>query len=73
MIPLAIVACVLAASLVALALVQVWERSRWAVERHDLVNRVVARHTGEVIALDRTAPSPKRTENVVERPTPVGL
>lgn len=29
------------------------ERAAWAEEREMLVNRVVARHTGEVIALDR--------------------
>lgn len=31
------------------------ERAGWAQEREMLVNRVVARHTGEVIALDREA------------------
>lgn len=42
------------------------ERREWAAERRQLVDRVVARHTGEVIALDRTEklqprePTPER-------------
>ena len=31
------------------------ERAEWVKERRWLVNRVVARHTGEAIALDREA------------------
>lgn len=37
--------------------VQSWlhqrERSTWAVERRQLVDRAIARHTGEILALDR--------------------
>jgi hypothetical protein len=34
------------------------ERETWTVERKQLVDRVIARHTGEVLALDRE-PKPK--------------
>ena len=53
---------VLAGAVVALAVVTsvlVWshqrEREGWATERQALVNRAIARHSGEVIALDRQA------------------
>ena len=53
---------VLAGAIVALAAVTgvlVWshqrEREGWATERRALVDRAIARHSGEVIALDRQA------------------
>lgn len=43
------------------------ESDRWAKERRELLNRVIARHTGEVLALDRDqAPKADR-----ERTAPV--
>lgn len=39
------------------------EREQWAVERKQLLDRAIARHAGEVIALDRPAkPKGERTE-----------
>lgn len=51
------------------------ERDSWIEERRALVDRIIAQHTGEVIALDRQA---ARTKNgsptpAPERPHPVGL
>lgn len=43
------------------------ERQAWVAERKQLVDRAIARHSGEVLALDRQqtrAPSP-RTEPVL--------
>lgn len=64
-----VLACAVLAQVgaVALALRQMdRERAAWAVERKQLVDRAIARHTGEIVALDRTprAPSP-RTEPVL--------
>lgn len=72
---LTVVSCVLAAAVVLLVVLQAIERQRWAEERKALVDRAIARHTGEVLALDR---QPKRSslDNHVERaerPTAVGL
>jgi signal transduction histidine kinase len=47
------------------------ERDAWRVERAELVNRAIARHAGEVIALDRQAKP--TTHEPVDRPVPVGL
>lgn len=41
--------------LVVVILVQNRERALWADERRGLINRVVGRHAGEVVALDREA------------------
>lgn len=39
------------------------ERETWAVERKQLVDRAIARHAGEVLALDREPkPRPDRDE-----------
>jgi len=41
----------------------VTERREWAVERRHLVDRAIARHSGEVLALDRNGqPKPDREE-----------
>lgn len=53
-IALAAVAVVLAGVLCALFASQGRERTQWAAERRALVDRAIAQHTGEVIALDRT-------------------
>lgn len=40
------------------------EREQWAAERKQLVDRAIARHTGEVIAFDREGrPRPERVES----------
>jgi hypothetical protein len=73
----AVVALGLAAVLIAGALVYVVglqgrERQHWADERRMLVDRAIAQHTGEVLALDRsTKPKPDRDREA--RPEPVGL
>ena len=42
------------------------ERAEWAVERKQLVDRAIARHAGEVLALDREPkPKPDRDEPAV--------
>jgi uncharacterized membrane protein YsdA (DUF1294 family) len=39
------------------------ERELWAAERERLVNRAIARHAGEVVALDREGkPKPERDD-----------
>ncbi|MET0578240.1 MAG: hypothetical protein ABW122_06250 [Ilumatobacteraceae bacterium] len=73
----AVVALGLATVLLAVALLlalhlQAGERREWQNERRALIDRVIAHHAGEVIALDRSAaPRPQRPES--ERPTAVGL
>ncbi len=66
---------VLAGTVVALAavvgtLVTLHQRERddWTAERRALVDRAIARHSGEVLALDRAANTPP-TDNG-ERPAP---
>jgi hypothetical protein len=59
-IALAVVAVVLAGVLCALVATQGRERASWAAERRALVDRAIAQHTGEVIALDRAQTRPKR-------------
>jgi hypothetical protein len=56
MIAAATVAIAVMGALLALVLVmQRWERHDWADERRALIDRAIARHTGEVIGLDRQA------------------
>jgi hypothetical protein len=51
------------------------ERSSWATERQRLVDRAIARHAGEIKALDRsgTAPHQKVNNGPLDTPIPVGL
>jgi hypothetical protein len=53
-----------------LAKMQRAERAEWASERRQLVDRAIARHTGEIIALDKsdkgTTPRPPAPERLVE-------
>lgn len=35
-----------------------WDRQEWARERRALIDRAIARHSGEVIGLDRQAARP---------------
>lgn len=73
----AVVALGLATALLAVALVLVVglqgrERRHWSDERRSLVDRIIAHHAGEVIAMDRASqPRAPRTEQ--ERPQAVGL
>ena len=40
------------------------EREAWAVERRELTNRAIARHAGEIVALDREGkPKPEREDS----------
>lgn len=47
------------------------ERSEWTGERRMLIDRIIAQHTGEVIALDRGARGP--SQSPPDRPQAVGL
>ena len=49
------------------------ERTAWAVERRELVNRAIARHTGEVVALDRNATRQVVKEGPLDTPVAIGL
>lgn len=46
------------------------ERRDWVAERRSLVDRVIAQHSGEVIALDRNQRPPRER---TPQPEPVGL
>jgi hypothetical protein len=59
-ITLGVVLVVLAGVMYALIASQGRERRDWAAERRGLVDRAIAHHTGEVIALDRAQTRPKR-------------
>lgn len=48
------------------------ERREWTAERRVLVDRAIASHVGEVVALDRGARQQPRPDQP-ERPTAVGL
>ena len=50
---LALVACALMAAHIRTLDQHEHEREQWAVERKQLVDRAIARHAGEVLALDR--------------------
>lgn len=66
------IVAVVALALVVVVLLVMHERERrdWAKERRGLVDRAIASHTGEIIALDR-ADRPQREHE--PRPEPVGL
>lgn len=57
--------CLLAAVVITLIIFQHRERATWSAERRVLVDRIIARHTGEVVALDRQAERSR-----TERPDP---
>jgi hypothetical protein len=69
-IALAAVVALLAAVLVLALVDHATERKEWASERRMLVDRIIAQHTGEVIALDR---SQRPARENPERPQAVGL
>lgn len=59
----ALAACAVAALTIAVLVVattgHATERADWAQERRALIDRAIARHTGEVLALDRNgSPTP---------------
>lgn len=63
---LAVVCIALLAALVVVIDHHENERERWATERKQLVDRAIARHAGEVLALDREPkPKPDRDEPAV--------
>ena len=60
-----VLSLIFGAVIVALLVTLIWtldkheaEREQWATERKQLVDRAIARHAGEVVALDRE-PKPK--------------
>ena len=67
-ITLGLVAAVLVGVMCVLLHQQGRERREWADERRALVDRAIAHHTGEVIALDRAQ---RRTKREVEPREPV--
>lgn len=67
---LALVAVLLAGALLLALRLQAAERREWVMERRSLVDRVIAQHTGEVIALDRNQRPPREQ---APRPEAVGL
>jgi hypothetical protein len=69
-IALGLVAVLLAGALVLALRLQAGERREWVMERRSLVDRVIAQHTGEVIALDRNQRPPRER---IEQPQAVGL
>lgn len=67
-----VVAVALAVVLVIVLRQQAAERREWAAERRALIDRAIASHVGEIVALDRQArPAPPREST--PRPEPVGL
>ena len=70
-ITLGVVIVVLAGVLCALVGNQGRERREWAAERRGLVDRAIAQHTGEVIALDRAQRKPRQEHE--PRPPVEGL
>jgi hypothetical protein len=72
---LATTTVVLAFVIVGIIRGQAMERRQWAEERHGLVDRAIARHVGEVVALDRQPRTvkPGPLDNQPDRPVPVGL
>jgi FlaG/FlaF family flagellin (archaellin) len=68
------IAVVLAGVVVGLLRMQASERREWSGERRTLVDRAIAQHTGEIVALDRSA-GPQRAARAQDpdRPTAVGL
>jgi hypothetical protein len=63
---LALAVVALVGALCVLVSAQGRERREWAQERRQLVDRAIAQHTGEVIALDRAQkPKPMRDHEPV--------
>jgi hypothetical protein len=68
---LGVVAAGLIGVLVVLLRMQAAERSEWSEERMALLDRVIAKHAGEVIAMERIG----KPRNITDTPRPeaVGL
>lgn len=66
------VAVVLAVVLGVIVHLQAREREAWSGERHALVDRAIARHVGEVIAMDKVSANRELREHP-ERPQAVGM
>ena len=58
--------------LVVLLRMQAAERSEWSEERLALLDRVIAKHAGEVIGMERMS-KPRPLADVSPRPEAVGL
>lgn len=70
---LAAVLILLAAALIVLVREHDIERREWRDERRGLIDRVIAHHAGEVIALDRSSAPPKPPRPEAVRPIAEGL
>jgi hypothetical protein len=62
----------LAGVVLALVIVHGSERREWVAERKTLVDRAIASHTGEILALDRAASAPREPREHL-RPVAEGL
>ena len=71
-IALGVVALALVGVLVVMLRSQAAERQAWGDERRALVDRAIARHVGEVVALDHNA-MPRPLRDAADRPQAVGL
>lgn len=68
-----IVAVAIAVALVLVVQSHARERQQWTDERGQLIDRIIAKHAGEVIAMDRAStPKAPRAEPLV-RPVAEGL
>jgi hypothetical protein len=67
------IAVVLAGVLVGLLRMQASERREWTAERRSLVDRAIASHTGEIVALDRSTAPPRAPRPETVRPIAEGL
>ena len=59
--------------LVGVLRMQASERREWSQERRTLIDRAIAQHTGEVIALDRSSAPPRAPRPETVRPIAEGL
>lgn len=69
---LGLVAVALIGVLVVVLRMQAAERSEWREERQALLDRVIAKHAGEVIAMDRIG-RPRPLTDTPERAQAIGL
>jgi hypothetical protein len=67
------VAFVLAGVLVVILRMFEAERKEWTAERRSLVDRAIASHTGEIVALDRSSAPPRAPRPEAVRPIAEGI
>jgi hypothetical protein len=64
---------ILALAVAACVVALIVQSRQHATERKALINRVIARHAGEVLALDREVRAPRKTEPRPEHYPTIGL